>query len=255
MPATPPSEELNTDTLAAFYRAASDDPALDGVDDLDWPALSAVYGFGPAEWANDLTAYLRATLSPIADHRNFAFQLLHEILTDQGVVTAASVHAAPFLYNLLESPHTPDRSAVAQLLASMASSHHHSQWEELTRVAVGSKLDLLYPYLANPDSGIRWTVARALACYPERVAEIQPLLEAALANETEPIYQKALRQDLAQLTGDYSALPQVRNASQEPVERHACPRCASWMFLARNGQMRCPVCGETANPPPPATPA
>jgi len=161
----------------------------------------------------DFPALLLATFSNYEPDREFALHLLYGTIWHQGTVYEASAYAVPFLLKVLESPETPDKTAIAILLACLTDGHSYLDvhalsdeksekiWREIlakdnreleteiareieyvnaARKAVGKGLHLLYPYLQ--DENASWNVAKALAFYPERKAEIIPLLEAAYAS-------------------------------------------------------------------------
>ena len=177
---------------------------LERLDTINWSALHHAHGE-----ASDVPILLRTTLSQIKEERDFAFQLLHETIWHQGTVYEASAHVVPFLWEMIQSPETPDKPSVVFLLASLANGHPYlkghavyseeteerfrkflakdgleleaemakeERWVAETREAVGQGLPFLYPYLDRGDSHIKWCVAQALACYPEHAQETVPLL-------------------------------------------------------------------------------
>jgi hypothetical protein len=131
----------------------------------------------------------------------------------------------PFLYRLLEADGVPDRSAAARLLAALADGHSYLACHATTpesvaiheqiaaengstlaadlareladvaaaRRAVGTRLELLYPYLRAPEPHVRASVAVAIGHYPEVAARLLPDVEAALRDEPEEYVRAALR--------------------------------------------------------------
>lgn len=109
---------MEVDELIALYRSAnsiSPMAALDGLDRLDWSAVTDAYG--PA---TDIPSLLRAAVSKNPDHREFAYELLYQTIWHQGNVYSATVIAIPFLYKLLEADGPHDKLAIAGLLAMIA---------------------------------------------------------------------------------------------------------------------------------------
>jgi len=219
---------------------------------------------------------LRAALSSIEDHHNFALQLLFEIVWHQGTVYEASARVVPFLYRMLQAPQTPDRAGIAHLLGALADGHSYLQvhatrtakdqqtwrailakdgrdlqtemtkevqWVQAARQAVGVEIELLYPYLNDEDATVRWSLAKAFAQFPNRAVETIPLLEAALAKETAPYTRQEIQVTLAVLKGEPSPLPKIRDASNEPVDKVNCPKCGSRAYVALWGAHICSVCG------------
>jgi hypothetical protein len=210
---------MTPDDLVEMYESAPDPPALVGLGEVDWAAVE--HAHGPA---TDVPALLRAAVSDDPDHRDFAWQLLFETVWHQGTVYPASATVVPFLYRLLEADGVPDRSMAAQLLAAIADGHsylacHATTPEsiaiheriaaengstlaadlareladvEAARRAVGTRLDLLYPYLRHRERGVRHAVAAAIGHYPEVVARVLPNLEAVFRKEADLSVRLAL---------------------------------------------------------------
>jgi hypothetical protein len=109
---------MEVDELIAQYRSADSIPpmpALDGLVRVDWYAVCDAYG--PA---TDIPSLLRAAVSGDADHREFAYVLLHQTIWHQGNVYSATEAAIPFLYNLLETDGPHDKEVIAGLIACIA---------------------------------------------------------------------------------------------------------------------------------------
>ncbi|MET7422000.1 HEAT repeat domain-containing protein [Dactylosporangium sp. NPDC005555] len=94
---------------------------LDGLDDVDWASLEHAYG--PAA---DVPGHLRGLLDGDAGHRRRALSGLYGGICHQGTRYEASAPAVPFLLELLQDPATPDRAAIAGLVASVAVGLHES---------------------------------------------------------------------------------------------------------------------------------
>jgi hypothetical protein len=168
--------------LARLRRAADparDPPALSGLDRVDWAALEHAHGR-----ATDVPVLLRAAACDNPDDRDLAFELLAETIWHQGTVYPATAPAVPFLYRLLEADETADKQRVALLLTTIADGQTGADGDlAATRRAVRERLDLLYPYLRDPEWGVRHAVAWTIVRYPEAAARLLPDLEAAYRDE------------------------------------------------------------------------
>ena len=146
---------------------------------------------------------------------------------------AASAAAVPFLYELLTAPEVQDKPAIAHLLASIAEGVGYLEvhavddfgvptWRkilsdqgktlegELAREAAETRavhraasagLRHLLPYLHNPGSEIRRSIASALGNYPEHETWSLPALDAALISETDEEVREALADSKARIAG------------------------------------------------------
>ena len=202
---------------------------LDGLDDIDWSSLE--HAFGPAD---DVPELLRGLISPEKDVRDDALGELFGNVWHQGTVYSATPHVVPFLVEILEQDAAPDREGVITLFALIAagsgylevhaaSEQRAKEWsailrregrdfeEELgkerrtvafVRDACLLHLGLLLPYLASSEPDVRTEVARALAKYPENREVFLPLVEAALAAETDEEARESLEESAAALRGE-----------------------------------------------------
>jgi hypothetical protein len=128
---------------------------------------------------------LRAAVSDDPDDRQFAIQLLFETIWHQGTVWEATADTVPFLYRALEADETPEKQALAHLLATIADCQSgKNKHMQASRLAVAQQLDLLYPYLRDPEPEIRRSVAAAVGHYLAIVARLLPDLQDALFGET-----------------------------------------------------------------------
>lgn len=210
---------MTPDDLVGLYESASDPASLQGLSAVDWSAVSHAYG--PA---TDVPALLRAFVSDVPDHREFACKLLFQTIWHQGTVYEATAVAVPFLYQLLEADGVLDKSSVAHLLATIADGHSYLEchantpmmaatWESIlakdgktldaelarelghvtaTKRAVARRLDVLYPYLRDPEPEIRRSVAFTVGCFPEIAARLLPDLQAAYREESDEYARGAL---------------------------------------------------------------
>jgi hypothetical protein len=206
--------------LVGRYESAPDPPVLTGLGDADWSAVT--HAHGPA---TDVPALLRAAVSDDPDHRDFAWQLLFETVWHQGTVYPASSAVVPFLYRLLEDDGVPDRGPAALLLASIADGRsglavHATDprsvaiferiaaergttlAEDLAREladvdsarrAVRTRIDLLYPYIRDPEPNLRASVATAMGRYPDIVSRLLPDLRTVLRDEPDEEVRDVLR--------------------------------------------------------------
>lgn len=178
---------------------------LEGLDEINWSQLHRAFGD-----ANDVPNWIRALLYKDKQIRDNAIYELSENLQHQGTVYEASFYALPFLLELLNSPHTPDKPAIAMLVADMGNNsggpfdyEFGSKTEEIYRKAleveadkgrkyaesirqtIGKEIHLLYPYLLHEETYVRAVIAHALIAFPELSQEIIPRLEKALESETD----------------------------------------------------------------------
>ena len=184
---------------------------LTALESIPWSALRHAGGA-----AGDVPALIRDLLSPSDAVRAQAIGELFNTIVHQGTAYEASACAVPFLQELLSSDETPDRVLIADLLAALAqatsdleaASHSEAMTALLrdalrnegrdfekelessrrfvreTKAAVGSQLQLLYPYLTCGEAEVRKSVAGALKNYPQRARETLPLLQQAASHES-----------------------------------------------------------------------
>ena len=217
--------ELTPETLVALYQSVPDPPPLRGLRGVDWSAVR--HAHGPA---TDTPALLRALMSDNKRHRRFACQLLFETIWHQGNIYTATVPAIPFLYNLLETDGPHDKGAIAHLIATIANGEpsfamcegnpqETAQWEAIlrnvgrslrdemaagrmaaedVRRAVSDRLDVLYPYLRDPEPEMRRSVAVAIGRFPAIATRLLPNLDAAQRDETDKYARAALEEIIRQ---------------------------------------------------------
>jgi HEAT repeat protein len=202
-------KNLSPDQLVAKYKEIQDPSQKDvlaGLDAVDWQSLKHAHGE-----AGDVPALLCAVLSQDEDDRMFAFHLLFGSIRHQGSVYEASAYAVPFLFQMLRSPKTPDKTTVAGLLASLAlgspgtNKEPKYRWVNATRDAVEKELQLLYPFLQDPDEEIRGAIAVALSSYPGHSEETIPLLEHALGSESDGFIRTTMQNSIDKLRDTSSA--------------------------------------------------
>ncbi|WP_329080684.1 hypothetical protein [Streptomyces niveus] len=190
---------------------------LDGIDDIDWSALTHAYG--PAD---DIPALLRAAGSPDAARRDPALDELISSLCHQGSIYPATAAAVPFIARLaLEGP--GDRLRLMWLLHGAAEGSG-PEYQEVRR-AVAVALPALLGLAADEDPAVRramvWTVA---ACEAASLP-LLPLLRARLEEERDA----DVRADLVTALGLLDVSPETSgararallSAPEPPVRRAA----------------------------------
>jgi hypothetical protein len=148
-----------------------------------------------------------------------------------GSIWEVTPYEIPFLWELLKSSETPNKLLVADLLASIAKeeqAYHHvitdeskqKEWREIL-TKLGKNLDeevekakryykevhseiakefrLFYPYLFCEEPVIRDYVAKAFGKYPEFKLETLPLLEKALASESDEFARETIENSIKNL--------------------------------------------------------
>jgi hypothetical protein len=199
--------------------------SLRGLDDVPWSELTHAYGS-----ASDVPGHIRSLLSPDASKRADAFRELFASICHQGTVYEATVHALPFLIELLRDTTISDRDTLALLVARIAAGggNNEATWSAeiinpFTRKPVpkppdlkkriarerrivrevrnraSSALDLLLPYLRHNEAELRMTVAKAMASYPAQGIALIPALENALAHEMSDDVREVMESSLAVL--------------------------------------------------------
>ena len=200
---------------------------LEEIDNVDWSSLHHAYGT-----AEDVPGLIRALISPSKSERDGALYELFGNIWHQGTVYEATAFAVPFLIDLLNSPSTPDRSAVAMLIASIAGGHGYLEvharpgwgeplWRKIfakegatlkskieREVAVTASvrheakkaLPALIPFLSDTESEVRLTVAEALGAFPEFRDTHLPLLQDALKREIDEYVRESIEEFIIQLS-------------------------------------------------------
>jgi hypothetical protein len=200
---------------------------LNKLDDVPWSALTHAYGS-----AADVPALIRSLASSDDVERRDAHDELHTNIWHQGTVYEATIHALPFLVELLRDPSTPDRGALAELIASIITgeSPPPALWQipgainpftkkpfdkpadADDRVVKGREIvqeirrrgeeavDLLLPFLRDPVPYTRLTMANALGLYPSRADALEPALRAAVIGEEDEEVLEAMQGSLQLLT-------------------------------------------------------
>lgn len=130
--------------------------------------------------------------------------------------------ALPFLIRVLRQPDHPNRGSVACLVASIIAGSGYFEVHsaliinarpnefdseiareralvaEIQRIGVDA-LPVLPPLLADSDADVRASVAEALACYPARANEFEPILLRALSVEENEDTRERIQESLARI--------------------------------------------------------
>lgn len=193
---------------------------LDGLDGVEWSALSHAYGD-----AGDVPGLLRQA----ASGREAAGEALSELygcLFHQGTVYPATAAAVPFLVEL--ALYGPARGEFVWLLGMLADPHHaDGSAADAVKAAVAANAGVLTPLLADADPQVRTAATYALA---QCAVPPAPLWERR-AVEEDPGVRASLALALALLDPARSAEPLSHAVLHAPpVERGAAA-----LALARNG--------------------
>ncbi|GAB2607254.1 hypothetical protein Aab01nite_02630 [Paractinoplanes abujensis] len=166
---------------------------LETLDDVPWSTLHHAHGS-----AGDVPAQLRALLSDDAEVRRKARHDIHAILFHRGTRYEASLHAVPFLLEMLAWPSTPERAELIELLAALAVGDDKawlpqgyaptgSELDQRVHDAVGAGVPLFTRLLDNDDAAVRRLAAYALGWFPSRSAVSVSGLAWALLDADEPV--------------------------------------------------------------------
>jgi hypothetical protein len=214
---------MSPEEVISLYAKAPDGPLLVGLSDVDWSAEE--HAFGPA---TEVSALLRALVSPVAEHRDAACHGWFESVNHQGSVYTATLRALPFLIALFDHAQTPDRDLIAVLLSNILAARvrpafrpminpftrkpterppDYDRKREAEHAFIAQILKTGMPvvpkltsYLKHSDPNVRTDIARALANYPDLADQTVPPLREALAAESDDEVREALQQTLDPLT-------------------------------------------------------
>jgi hypothetical protein len=203
---------------------------LAGLNNVPWAQLQDAYGS-----AADVPNEIRALVAEDADARNAAFKALFSNICHQGTIYEASIHALPFLIEILRSDSCPDRNSLVLLVSCIVAGHGY--WEihksillsnpfthrpvarpadleskiaaervlvDAVRKIGSDAAPLLIPELTNPEADVRKAVAEALCQYPGTQA-ILPALQSALRTERDAEVRDAIQIAINDLTGKPTA--------------------------------------------------
>lgn len=173
---------------------------LDGIDDIDWSALTHAYG--PAD---DIPALLRAAGSPDAAERETALEELFSSFCHQGSIYPATAAAVPFVARL--ALHGPgDRLRLTWLLHA-ASGGSGPEYRQVRR-AVAMALPALLGLAADEDPAVRQATVWTIAACEDASLPLLPLLRARLEEERDA----EVRADLVTALGLLDVSPETGGA-------------------------------------------
>jgi hypothetical protein len=173
---------------------------LDGLDSIPWKDLTDAYGS-----AEDVPDLLRALQTASPELRGEQSPLWHLFgnIWHQGTVYEASAYAVPFLIELAESPSTPDRVGILQLLAELArGSSRVDALVDRTHSAVAAALETLIA-IAMEEGDVGLAACHTLAQLPEHHERVSTILRRFLETETLELRRVGLLFLMGQ-TGDRS---------------------------------------------------
>jgi hypothetical protein len=178
---------------------------LEGLDEISWSQLEHAYGD-----ASDVPVLIRQLLSKDNAIVDKAVYELFGNIWHQGTVYEASATAVPFLQEVFKLPeiNAKTRKSLACLLASMADGYDikDGSYAAETRIAVEKEVQLLFPYLFCDVPVVRESVAGALSRYPQYVEETLPMLEKALASESDQEAKEKITEAIEKLKSEQAKL-------------------------------------------------
>lgn len=223
---------------------------LENLDTIDWKSLTHAYGE-----ASDVPKLIRALASDHAGKREGALDALFSTIWHQGTVYPASVHAVPFLIELVGAEGQEDLPAILELLAHLATgssyldAHQHLEVfaeeraapgftdrvaEELTfvraaKAAVLRGVGVYARRLRHHEPAVRIAAAYLLGLCPDERARSS--LRAAIEDEAEPAVRAVAAFALGSVADD-AMVPDVRALLSDPSE-HPAVRLYAGFGLAR----------------------
>ncbi|MDP9311003.1 MAG: hypothetical protein M3R24_08950 [Chloroflexota bacterium] len=218
---SPEPHDSEDDTLTPerlITQYATPNPILDamllpGLNSIAWSAFEHAHGE-----ASDVPALLRAILSPIEHHRDFAFQLLFETVWHQGTVYSASAVTAPFLIGLLTNDATPDKASVLQLLAALAEGHSYLAVHERTPEEIADARVRLAMRGIDFDEELQQELGWVKASYNAVALGVPVFLQ--LLNQSDPTIYTGALYILSKLpTMGEAILPPVRQLFEMQTDR------------------------------------
>ncbi|MBV6699377.1 HEAT repeat domain-containing protein [Kitasatospora aureofaciens] len=122
------------------------DDLLDGLDDIDWPALGHAYGS-----AGDVPDDLRAVCGPDGTARGKAFERLSGTIFHQGTRYSASPYAVPFLVRIAAAGPPSARVGALWLLTRLA-----VDWHDTYDLPLGIDTAAWRAAVVTPEENLRW---------------------------------------------------------------------------------------------------
>ncbi|RNL83217.1 hypothetical protein [Halostreptopolyspora alba] len=178
------------------------DPALRGIDDVDWGRLHHAHGE-----ASDIPEALRDTIGDDPRIAEEALDHLFDTLHHQGTLYPATPPAVPFLAELALAPRTPRRAGFVELLASIATADNATV-EVLSgvRAALAERAGRLPDLLDAPDPWLRHLATLLVGHLPvSHPAPLVTRLRERVTSEDDPRTQAGLVAAAARLDPDHGS--------------------------------------------------
>ena len=161
---------------------------------LDWNKYSHAYGS-----AKDVPEMIRGLASNDKSVRENSMYSLCSSIAHQGTVYDATVHAIPFLLELLSAPRVADKSDLLQFLACLAAGSGCDHDVLASHSAVVEGTTLFLQFLNSSERQLRLSVPYVLAECVERQVDVDRGLRQAILAENDPTVKASMVFGLIQL--------------------------------------------------------
>ncbi|MGQ4490263.1 HEAT repeat domain-containing protein [Streptomyces sp. SAS_281] len=212
---------------------------INEIDSVDWASMSHAYG--PA---SDVPGWLRGMVSPESGVRDEAFSDFYSAAHHQGDVYPCTAASLPFLFEMADSPATPDRGSVIELLLSIGQeclgrdpeavyftpdgTESRAHVEALA--VIGERAEVFVRWVRDPDEEVRRPAIEGLGLFLADGARALEVLRSLLPGSgmvqrllvVRAVASVALRDAvvhgaaagwLEDLAGDTTQVPEVRLAA------------------------------------------
>lgn len=244
---------------------------INEIDGVDWESMGHAYG--PA---SDVPGWLRGMASADPGARNEAFSDFYNAAHHQGDVYPCTAASLPFLFDMADSPATPDRGSVIGLLLSIGreSLDMDPEWVHFTPdgtesrahvdalAVIGGRAEAFARWVADPDQEVRRPAIEGLGLVLDDSARAVEVLRSLLPRSgvverllvVRTVATVALRDAtvhgaaagwLDALAGDAAEVPEVRLAALVHRARCAPGEIGDAVVLAAVGLLRRITPGET----------
>jgi hypothetical protein len=160
---------------------------LERLEQIDWNRYSHAYG--PA---NDVPEMIRGLASNDKSVRENSMYSLCSSIAHQGTVYDATVHAIPFLLELLSAPGVEDKSDLLQFLACLAAGSGYDHDVLATHSAVVEGTTLYLQLLKSTERQLRLSAPYVLSKCVERQLHVDRELRQAILAEKDPTVQASM---------------------------------------------------------------